>query len=324
MVILIDDSFWVLYGWLRFQGLPFLNWEFSLHRASHDYSACSFRISYAWSFGMSRTIFCIRGFCTIYGLDWAFSRKVVFGIHMQITSRLYIEIAGHYWILNKRKSLNTDEYALLHRYHAVRVLITFSLCVQYEPHTSRVDSRRYRHYDLRYRRHRRRCPALLGTLMSLIYKFPTHSHLSFRLLIPKINYQRYINTAQSQFIHKSSTMEAQHGHSAACCNIPPVVSKGYEHKGKYETIGGLKTCTFFFTVDCSIASWNIYHFNRRHIFLLKIPYSLLPQLQLTHTFSRCHRPRRRNESHFRHLRYLRILPPNSPRRRHPGQCRWTQ
>ncbi|RAL66000.1 hypothetical protein DID88_005661 [Monilinia fructigena] len=36
-------------------------------------------------------------------------------------------------------------------------------------------------------------------------------------------------------------MEAQHGHSAACCNIPPIVSKGYENKGKYETIGGLKT-----------------------------------------------------------------------------------
>jgi len=32
-----------------------------------------------------------------------------------------------------------------------------------------------------------------------------------------------------------------HGHSAACCNIPPIISKGYEPKGKYETIGGLKT-----------------------------------------------------------------------------------
>jgi len=36
---------------------------------------------------------------------------------------------------------------------------------------------------------------------------------------------------------------AQHGHSAACCSIPPIVSKGYSAKGKYETIGGLKTCT---------------------------------------------------------------------------------
>ncbi|RDL41007.1 putative hydrolase related to dienelactone hydrolase [Venustampulla echinocandica] len=34
---------------------------------------------------------------------------------------------------------------------------------------------------------------------------------------------------------------AQHGHSAACCSIPPVVSKGYKEKGKYETVGGLKT-----------------------------------------------------------------------------------
>jgi len=34
---------------------------------------------------------------------------------------------------------------------------------------------------------------------------------------------------------------AQHGHSAACCSIPPIVAKGYEAKGKYETIGGLKT-----------------------------------------------------------------------------------
>ncbi|KAG4423825.1 hypothetical protein IFR04_002970 [Cadophora malorum] len=36
-------------------------------------------------------------------------------------------------------------------------------------------------------------------------------------------------------------MESINGHSKACCNIPPVVSKGYELKGKYETIGGLKT-----------------------------------------------------------------------------------
>lgn len=35
---------------------------------------------------------------------------------------------------------------------------------------------------------------------------------------------------------------AMHGHSAACCSIPPIVAKGYEGKGKYETIGGLKTC----------------------------------------------------------------------------------
>ncbi|KUI57628.1 hypothetical protein VP1G_04978 [Cytospora mali] len=38
-----------------------------------------------------------------------------------------------------------------------------------------------------------------------------------------------------------SAMKATGGHSAACCNIPPVVSSGYEKKGEYETIGGVKT-----------------------------------------------------------------------------------
>lgn len=36
-------------------------------------------------------------------------------------------------------------------------------------------------------------------------------------------------------------MEATGGHSAACCNIPPVVSSGYQKKGDYETIGSRKT-----------------------------------------------------------------------------------
>lgn len=39
-----------------------------------------------------------------------------------------------------------------------------------------------------------------------------------------------------------STMPAQGGHSQACCNIPPVVSKGYQDKGSYEDVGGFKTC----------------------------------------------------------------------------------
>lgn len=39
-----------------------------------------------------------------------------------------------------------------------------------------------------------------------------------------------------------STMPASHGHSAACCNIPPIVSKGYKPRGKYEEFGGYKTC----------------------------------------------------------------------------------
>lgn len=40
-----------------------------------------------------------------------------------------------------------------------------------------------------------------------------------------------------------STMPASHGHSEACCNVPPIVSKGYNAKGSYEEIDGLKTCT---------------------------------------------------------------------------------
>lgn len=54
---------------------------------------------------------------------------------------------------------------------------------------------------------------------------------------------------------------AQHGHSdvgywqsyesvlthteyfQACCNIPPIVAKGYSPKGKYIDIDGMKTCT---------------------------------------------------------------------------------
>ncbi|KAK3330892.1 hypothetical protein B0H66DRAFT_469774 [Apodospora peruviana] len=31
-----------------------------------------------------------------------------------------------------------------------------------------------------------------------------------------------------------STMQETHGHSEACCNVPPVVSKGYKEKGSYE------------------------------------------------------------------------------------------
>lgn len=41
-----------------------------------------------------------------------------------------------------------------------------------------------------------------------------------------------------------SGMPAQQGHSAACCNIPPVVSKGYSAKGSYEEFGGYKSCKF--------------------------------------------------------------------------------
>jgi len=39
-----------------------------------------------------------------------------------------------------------------------------------------------------------------------------------------------------------TAMPPTSGHSAACCNVPPVVTTGYEKKGKYEQLGGLKTC----------------------------------------------------------------------------------
>lgn len=38
-----------------------------------------------------------------------------------------------------------------------------------------------------------------------------------------------------------SAMKATGGHSAACCNIPPIVSSGYEKKGDYQTLGDRKT-----------------------------------------------------------------------------------
>jgi hypothetical protein len=38
-------------------------------------------------------------------------------------------------------------------------------------------------------------------------------------------------------------MESINGHNVACCNVPPVVTEGgMELKGKYETIGDIKTC----------------------------------------------------------------------------------
>ncbi|KID75397.1 Dienelactone hydrolase, partial [Metarhizium brunneum ARSEF 3297] len=38
-----------------------------------------------------------------------------------------------------------------------------------------------------------------------------------------------------------STMPATGGHSKPCCNVPPIVTKGYKPKGAYEEIGGYKT-----------------------------------------------------------------------------------
>ncbi|KAL7962576.1 Alpha/Beta hydrolase protein [Trichoderma compactum] len=52
------------------------------------------------------------------------------------------------------------------------------------------------------------------------------------------HHQSAATAAQSRIM---SAMPASHGHSAACCNIPPIVSKGYQPKGSYEEIGGWKT-----------------------------------------------------------------------------------
>jgi hypothetical protein len=64
----------------------------------------------------------------------------------------------------------------------------------------------------------------------------TSTQLKVQFKLQHTSYKRQYTMAQ-----------AMHGHSAACCSIPPIISKGYEPKGKYETIGGLKTCKF-----CSI------------------------------------------------------------------------
>jgi len=41
---------------------------------------------------------------------------------------------------------------------------------------------------------------------------------------------------------KSDSKATMSEYSPACCSIPPVVSKGYKPKGRYETIGGTKMC----------------------------------------------------------------------------------
>lgn len=52
--------------------------------------------------------------------------------------------------------------------------------------------------------------------------------------------QRSVQEVQNK--HQHANMSTQHTHSAACCSIPPIVSDGYEPEGKYEQIGGMKTC----------------------------------------------------------------------------------
>ena len=61
------------------------------------------------------------------------------------------------------------------------------------------------------------------------------SRVSFHPILPLHKFARIATMS-------SKAMTACHGHSEACCNIPPVVASGYSAKGSYEELGGLKTC----------------------------------------------------------------------------------
>ena len=75
---------------------------------------------------------------------------------------------------------------------------------------------------------------LLRNLSNVVTRhIKSQSSLEF-LPSPSINHHSQIATM--------ATMPATHGHSEACCNIPPIVSSGYVPKGTYKQIGGMKTC----------------------------------------------------------------------------------
>ncbi|KAL0937590.1 dienelactone hydrolase [Colletotrichum truncatum] len=71
----------------------------------------------------------------------------------------------------------------------------------------------------------------------------TAAPTSFTCRVPSNSSSYFIHNKSfsTQTARMASTMPAQHGHSQACCNIPPVIAKGYQAKGSYEEIGGLKT-----------------------------------------------------------------------------------
>lgn len=81
------------------------------------------------------------------------------------------------------------------------------------------------------------------------YQFPASSSLlqlsistSSSSLISRLTVTSKKNNRTYSQSSKMAEVQGQHGHSAACCSIPPIVAKGYQEKGRYETIGGLKTC----------------------------------------------------------------------------------
>jgi hypothetical protein len=96
-------------------------------------------------------------------------------------------------------------------------------------------------------------------------------------------------TFYNSYVRKQvANMSSESTQSQACCNTPAVVSKGYEPKGNYIEVDGLKTCKF-----------TLSHF----------PPSLI-------LCPRCHRPIRRKARHPRRLRHLRLLQPDASGRRH--------
>jgi hypothetical protein len=69
---------------------------------------------------------------------------------------------------------------------------------------------------------------LRSTIVPLLFLLQTNLNLSF---LP-------LRNTYNQFIRYNCTMQSQ-----ACCTVPPVISKGYEAKGTYTTIDGMKTYT---------------------------------------------------------------------------------
>jgi hypothetical protein len=89
--------------------------------------------------------------------------------------------------------------------------------------------------------------------------------------------------------HQLATMSSKSTQSLACCNTPAIVTKGYEPKGKYIEVDGLKTCAS----------------------ALHSPSPPPPDIP------RHNRPFRRQARHPTNLRHLRLLPSDTSRRRHP-------
>jgi len=84
-------------------------------------------------------------------------------------------------------------------------------------------------------------PLLQSSTSSSCRSLATHAN-SNSLRRPIHSILRATNTNTNTKNATMSTMPAQHGHSEACCNIPPIVAKGYDTKGSYEELGGYKTC----------------------------------------------------------------------------------